>query len=52
MHNAKFKVQVMKAIINSTRKEVNKMKAGPKKTAQLKKLANARKIMNILAKHV
>lgn len=51
MHNAKFKIQVMRAIVAAAKREVNKKSPSKKKTAQLKKLENARKIINIMAKH-
>ena len=52
MKPSAFKLQVMKAVISIHSKKANKMKPGAKKTRELKKLANARKVVNILSKHI
>lgn len=52
MNKAKFELQVMKAVIAQKRRGAAKMKAGAMKTARLKNINKAQKIVNILAKHV
>lgn len=52
MNKAKFEIQVLKAVIAMKRKQVRKMKAGPKKTQVLRNINTATKVLNMMARRV
>jgi hypothetical protein len=52
MHSAKFELQVMKAVIAQKRRQANKMTPSSVKTALLRNVAKAQRIVNVLSKYV
>ena len=50
MNRAQIEIQVFKAIIMMKRKEARNMKTGPKKTALLKKIAKAQKLLTMVGR--
>jgi len=48
MNRAQIEIQVFKAIIMMKRKEARNMKTGPKKTALLKEIAKAQKVLRLI----
>ena len=47
MNRAQIEIQVFKAIIMMKRKEARNMKTGPRKTALLKQIAKAQKMVTM-----
>ena len=50
MNRVQFEIQVMKAVIAMKRKAARNMKTGPKKTALLKEIAKAQKMVTMVGR--